>query len=107
VVPWGEIYGHGSEISPHSLRRTFATDIYRATGCDLVATQRIVGHSSPLVTANYLRTDQDELDAVVRTLGSSPLSMANPIHGFAAGTGLMFQQPTPTLVPRTDLTSAA
>ena len=38
-------------VSPHSLRRSFATDVYKATGNDFVATQRIIGHSSPMITA--------------------------------------------------------
>lgn len=37
-----------ARISTHSLRKTFVGRAYRATGNDLIATQRIVGHASPL-----------------------------------------------------------
>jgi integrase len=52
-------------VGCHSTRRTFAAQVYRAAGRDLVATQRILGHSSVLVTAGYIQTSGDELDALV------------------------------------------
>ncbi|MBA4135880.1 MAG: hypothetical protein C0518_01030 [Opitutus sp.] len=55
-------------VAPHGLRRSFAGDVYEATGHDLVATQMLLGHSSPLVTAAYLRPREDELNAVVLRL---------------------------------------
>lgn len=57
-------------ISTHTLRKTFVGRIYRATGNDLIATQRIVGHTSPMTTARYLETDGDKLDRVVLSLAS-------------------------------------
>lgn len=60
-------------VAPHSLRRTFAGDVYELTGHDLVATQKLLGHSSPVVTANYLRPGQDKLDQVVMALGEGPV----------------------------------
>jgi len=39
--------------------------IYTLSGHDLIKTQRIVGHRSPLTTARYLETDQADLDALV------------------------------------------
>ncbi len=57
-------------ISTHSLRKTFVRAVYDASGHDLVRTQRIVGHRSPLVTARYLETTESELDEVVLGLGA-------------------------------------
>jgi integrase len=59
-----------TRISTHTLRKTFVARVYQASGCDLIKTQRIVGHASPLTTARYLETDQAELDALVRGLAA-------------------------------------
>lgn len=55
-------------ISTHTLRKTFVGRVYRATGNDLIATQRIVGHTSPLTTARYLETDSNRLDQIILSL---------------------------------------
>ena len=57
-------------VSTHSLRKTFVTRVYRASGHDLIATQRIVGHTNPATTARYLETDSAQLDALVRNLAA-------------------------------------
>jgi integrase len=54
-----------TRISTHSLRKTFVGRIYKASNHDLIATQRIVGHSSPSTTARYLETDSAQLDALM------------------------------------------
>jgi site-specific recombinase XerD len=54
-----------TRISTHSLRKTFVGRIYKASNHDLIATQRIVGHSSPSTTACYLETDAAQLDALM------------------------------------------
>jgi integrase len=59
-----------TRISTHTLRKTFVARIWRASGHDLIKTQRIVGHTSPLTTARYLETDQDDLDQLVRSLAA-------------------------------------
>ena len=59
-----------TRISTHALRKTFVARVWRASGRDLIKTQRIVGHSSPLTTARYLETDQHELDDLVRSLAA-------------------------------------
>ena len=55
-------------VSPHSARRAFAGDIYFATGKDLLATQSLLGHASPLTTALYLKPKEEDLFNVVRNL---------------------------------------
>jgi integrase len=54
-----------SRLAVHSLRKHFATRVHRAAHFDLVKTQRILNHSSPVTTAKYLETSQDELDAII------------------------------------------
>jgi integrase len=65
---------NSTRVSTHSLRKTFVRSVYDASKHDLIATQRIVGHASPLVTARYLETTQPELDDLVLGLGESLLS---------------------------------
>jgi integrase len=57
-------------ISTHTLRKTFVARVYSASGHDLIKTQRIIGHASPMTTARYLETDQSELDELVRNLAA-------------------------------------
>jgi integrase len=59
-------------IGCHSCRRTFARGVYIASGHDLVKTQRLLGHASPLTTARYLAPDEVELDDLAR--GFDPLA---------------------------------
>ena len=56
-----------SRVSTHSLQKTLANRIFAASGRDLIRTQRIIGHSSPVTTARYLETDQSDLDRLVLT----------------------------------------
>lgn len=54
-----------ARISTHSMRKTFAGRVYKASGHDLIRTQRALGHSSPVTTARYLETDSDALDRLI------------------------------------------
>ena len=65
-----------SRVSTHSLRMTFVRSVYDASNHDLIRTQRIVGHSSPVITARYLESTQSELDDVVLGLGRSVRALA-------------------------------
>lgn len=60
-----------TRISTHSLRKSFVRAVYDASGHDLVRTQRIVQHRSPLTTARYLESTQSELDELVLGLGAT------------------------------------
>lgn len=62
VTRIGILLGYGSdltekELKPHSLRRTFAELVYRATGKDIVATSRLLGHKNIETTMKYLRVE--------------------------------------------------
>lgn len=50
--------------STHSLRHTFATTFYEASGHDLRRTQHVLGHASPSTTARYVGFE-DDLDEIV------------------------------------------
>lgn len=54
-----------TRISMRSLRKTFVGRIYKASNHDLIATQRIVGQTSPATTARYLETDSAQLDTLM------------------------------------------
>lgn len=58
----------------HSLRKSFAANIYAATGNDLRATQLALGHRSIASTAAYLAADQDQVAAQIARLhfGEAP-----------------------------------
>jgi len=66
IVGAANACGIYDRIATHSMRKSFVRRIYTLSGHDLIKTQRIVGHCSPLSTARYLETDQDDLDALVR-----------------------------------------
>ncbi len=65
IVAAASAVGVEERIATHSMRKTFVQRIYTLSGHDLIKTQRIVGHRSPLTTARYLETDQVDLDALV------------------------------------------
>jgi len=67
IVGAATAVGVHDRIATHSMRKAFVKRIYEISGHDLVKTQRIVGHRSPLTTARYLETDQADLDALVRS----------------------------------------
>lgn len=67
--------GLTGRVAPHSLRRTFAGEIYVRSG--LVETMTLLGHRSPVTTAAYLRPEEAFLDHLVHGLADPlPLSAA-------------------------------
>ena len=54
------------EISPHDLRRTFATRLF-ASGTDIVLVQHLMGHTSVTTTARYDRRGEDEMQKAMES----------------------------------------
>lgn len=52
----------------HSARKSFARNVYEASGHDLALTQKAIGHSSVTTTIKYLDIKQDEVDDIIRKL---------------------------------------
>lgn len=52
----------------HQLRHTFVTAAYRASGRDLLTTQRLARHESPSTTAGYARVEDELARAAVLAL---------------------------------------
>lgn len=73
-----------SRLGCHSTRRTFAHSVYASSGKDLVATQRLLGHTSPTTTARYLQHDENELDGYARSfdpLAAPAVGQATEMNG--------------------------
>ena len=54
-----------TRISNHTGRKTFVGRVYRASGNDLIATQRIVGHANVTTTSAYIECDSMALSDIV------------------------------------------
>jgi site-specific recombinase XerC len=57
----------GVKSTAHSLRHSYATEVYRVTG-DLRLTQELMGHESPTTTAIYTKADMSKAGAAVGRL---------------------------------------
>ena len=58
ITEWGAVAVCGS--SPHPLRHRYATRVYGGSG-DLLAVQKLLGHSSPETTQRYVLMDAERL----------------------------------------------
>ena len=52
----------GSEITPHKMRSTYATEMIKRTG-DLSLVQHLLSHESPATTSIYIKRDSAEREA--------------------------------------------
>lgn len=50
-------------IGTHSMRKTFARDVYDKLGKSIFKTQKALGHKNITSTISYMEVDQDEIDA--------------------------------------------
>lgn len=53
------------KVSMHSFRKAFGQRVYQATGNNIVAAQRALGHLSLSSTTAYLSVGQDEVDRAI------------------------------------------
>lgn len=52
-------------ISTHSFRKWYATDIYNASGHDIVLVQQLLQHSSPLITRRYIGISDERVEEAI------------------------------------------
>jgi len=62
--------GRPERVATHSLRKTFAHDVFERSGHNLVLTQRALGHSSVMTTARYVSPDEEAISAAILGLGA-------------------------------------
>jgi site-specific recombinase XerD len=61
--------GLTGQLATHTMRKTFAHNVYLQSRNDLVLTQKALGHTTIMNTVKYLEVDQDAIDAAI--LGDS------------------------------------
>ena len=52
-------------ISTHSFRKWYATDIYNSNGHDIVLVQQLLQHSSPTVTRRYIGISDERIETAI------------------------------------------
>lgn len=55
-------------MTPHALRRTYATHLLREAGAGLVMVAELLGHRSLATTARYTKPRQEEMEEAVEKL---------------------------------------
>ena len=54
------------DISTHSFRKWYATEIYKANGYDIALVQRLLQHSSAAVTQRYIGIEPQRIEAAIQ-----------------------------------------
>lgn len=57
--------GYSEDISTHSFRKFYATEIYNDNGYNIVLVQQLLQHSSAAVTQRYIGIQQQELEKAI------------------------------------------
>ena len=52
-------------ISTHSFRKWYATEIYKANGCDIALVQRLLQHSSAAITQRYIGIEPQRIEDAI------------------------------------------
>ena len=65
---WAQRVGLPSNYSIHSLRHTYATNLYKASGYNLRLVQQQLGHSSVSTTSVYSAVVSKDLDDALERL---------------------------------------
>lgn len=52
-------------ISTHSFRKWYATDIYEQSGHDIVLVQQLLQHSSPTITRRYIGISDEKIEKAI------------------------------------------
>ena len=66
---WAKKAGISSHYSIHSLRHTYATNLYKASGYNLRLVQKQLGHSSPSITQVYADVMNTDVVEALKNLG--------------------------------------
>ena len=53
-------------ISTHSFRKWYATEIYKANGCDIALVQRLLQHSSASTTQRYIGIEPQRIEQAIQ-----------------------------------------
>ena len=53
------------EVSTHSFRKWYATDIYERNNHDIVLVQQLLQHSSPTVTRRYIGISDERIETAI------------------------------------------
>jgi integrase/recombinase XerC len=69
VARWGVRGDLDEHLHPHKLRHTIGTTAAKQTGGNVVAVQRLLGHSDPKTTMIYIDNEGDEIRALQELLG--------------------------------------
>ena len=59
--------GYSKDISTHSFRKFYATEIYNDNGYNIVLVQQLLQHSSAAVTQRYIGIQQQELEKAIES----------------------------------------
>jgi len=62
------------DVRPHTLRHSFATDLYRETG-NIRLTQKALGHANLSTTQIYTHIVDEELEAALKSFRREPVSV--------------------------------